>query len=109
MIKEYGCGFNVDVETLVKIDSIFLDNIVVEKLRERGSSWNQQGDNLHGSFDKGKSLSFESTRGVWKKLSRFSPWCCSKLLLRSSMTMSGSFKKITLMGSVKNKYDFLEL
>ena len=40
MTKEYGSVSDVDVETSLKIDTVFLDNVVVEKRRERGISWN---------------------------------------------------------------------
>uniref|UniRef100_M1DWY1 Uncharacterized protein n=1 Tax=Solanum tuberosum TaxID=4113 RepID=M1DWY1_SOLTU len=79
IIREYGNGSDVGIETSHEIDNISLDNIIVEKLRERGSLRTQQGDNLHGSTDGEKSLSFEEGRGVRKKMLRVSPRCGSKL------------------------------
>ncbi|KAH0680455.1 hypothetical protein KY284_021540 [Solanum tuberosum] len=81
MIREYGSGSYVGVDTSQVSDA--------EKLRERGSSKTQQGDNLHGPFDNGKSLSFEEAKGVQKKILRFSPRRNSKLYLSSSMTSVG--------------------
>ena len=75
---------------------------MVEKLRERGSLRTEHGDNLHGSTNSEKSLSFEEGRGVRKKMLRFSPRHGSKLYLSSSTTSVGWFPKITLRGSVKN-------
>ncbi|KAH0714401.1 hypothetical protein KY284_007306 [Solanum tuberosum] len=49
MIREYDSGSYVGVETSNEIDSVSLDNIIVENLRERGSLRTQQGDNLYGS------------------------------------------------------------
>ncbi|KAH0641105.1 hypothetical protein KY285_037691 [Solanum tuberosum] len=89
MIKEYGSGSYVGVETSQDIDSVSLDNIIIGKLRERGSLKTQQGDNLHGSIDDKESLSFEEARGVRKILLRFSPRCGSKLRLSSSTTSVG--------------------
>ena len=40
MIKEYWSVSDVDFKTSLKIDSVFLDNVVVDKRKERGSSWN---------------------------------------------------------------------
>ena len=77
------------LETSQDIDSSSLDNIIVEKLRERGSLRTQQGDNLHGSINGEKSLSFEEGRGVRKKILRFSPSRSSKLRLSSSTTSVG--------------------
>ena len=50
MIREYNNRSYVGVETSQEIDSASLDNIIVEKLRERGSLKTQQGDNSHGSI-----------------------------------------------------------
>ena len=77
------------LETSQDIDSSSLDNIIVEKLRERGSLRTQQGDNLHGSTDSEIFLSFEEERGVQKKMLRFSPKRVSKLHLSSSTTSVG--------------------
>uniref|UniRef100_M1DQW8 DUF4219 domain-containing protein n=1 Tax=Solanum tuberosum TaxID=4113 RepID=M1DQW8_SOLTU len=89
MIRVYGSGSYVGVETSQEIDSVFLDNITVGKLRERWSLKTQQGDNLHGSIDDEESLSFEEPRGVRKILLRFSPRRGSKLRLSSSTTSVG--------------------
>ncbi|KAH0730992.1 hypothetical protein KY289_002180 [Solanum tuberosum] len=86
MIRVYGSGSYVGVESSHEIDNVSLDNIIVEKLRERGSLRTQQGDNLHGSTNNEESLSFEEARGVRKKLLRFSPRRSSKLRLSSSTT-----------------------
>ncbi|WMV15303.1 hypothetical protein MTR67_008688 [Solanum verrucosum] len=58
-IREYDSGSYVSVETSQEIDSVSLDNIIVEKLRERGSLRTQQGDNLYRSTDDEEFLSFE--------------------------------------------------
>ena len=52
MIKEYYSGSYVGIDISQEIDTVSLDNIIVEKLRERaGGLRNQQGDTLHGSTD----------------------------------------------------------
>ena len=51
MIIEYDSRAYVGIETSQEINSVSLDNIIVNKLRERGSLRTQQGDNLHGSTD----------------------------------------------------------
>ena len=50
IIREYDSRSYVGVKTSQEIDSASLDNIIVEKLRERGSLKTQQGDNSHGSI-----------------------------------------------------------
>ncbi|KAH0705080.1 hypothetical protein KY289_010156 [Solanum tuberosum] len=65
------------------------DSTTAGKLRERGSLGTQRRDNSHGSFDNGKSLSFDEARGVRKKLLRSSPRRGSKLRLSSSTTSVG--------------------
>ncbi|KAH0642617.1 hypothetical protein KY290_034208 [Solanum tuberosum] len=89
MIREYSSRLCVGVATSQEIDSVSLDKIIVEKLRERESLRTQQGDNLHGLTDDEESLSFEEARGVRKKLPRFLPRCGSKLRLSSSTTSVG--------------------
>ena len=49
MIREYDSRSYVGVETSQEIDSASLDNIIVQKLRERWSLRTQKGCNLHGS------------------------------------------------------------
>ena len=89
MIREYNNRSYVGVETSQEIDSASLDNIIVEKLRERWSLRTQKGDNLHRSTDGEDSLSFEERSGAQKKIFRFSPSRSSKLRLSSSTTSVG--------------------
>uniref|UniRef100_M1C9B9 CCHC-type domain-containing protein n=1 Tax=Solanum tuberosum TaxID=4113 RepID=M1C9B9_SOLTU len=65
------------------------NSTIAGKLRERGSLGTQRRDDSHGSFDNGKSLSFDEARGVRKKLLRSSPRRGSKLRLSSSTTSVG--------------------
>ena len=48
IIREYDNGSYVSVETSQEIDIVSLENIIVQKLRERGSLRTQQGETLHG-------------------------------------------------------------
>ena len=48
IIREYDNGSYVSVETSQEIDIVSLENIIVEKLRERRSLRTQQGETLHG-------------------------------------------------------------
>lgn len=61
-----------------------LDNIIIEKLRKKGSLRTQQGDNFHGSITNEESSSIEEPRGLRKKLRHG-----AKLRLSSSTTSVG--------------------
>ncbi|KAH0708313.1 hypothetical protein KY284_009740 [Solanum tuberosum] len=88
--SEEACSkiLSIKVPNLSIID-VSLDSTTAGKLRERGSLGTQRRDNSHGSFDNGKSLSFDEARRVRKKLLRSSPRRGSKLRLSSSTTSVG--------------------
>ncbi|KAH0775852.1 hypothetical protein KY290_007263 [Solanum tuberosum] len=88
--SEEACSkiLSIRVPNLSIID-VSPDSTTAGKLRERGSLGTQRRDNSDGSFDNRKSLSFDESRGVRKKLLRSSPRRGSKLRLSSSTTSVG--------------------
>uniref|UniRef100_M1DYH8 Uncharacterized protein n=1 Tax=Solanum tuberosum TaxID=4113 RepID=M1DYH8_SOLTU len=92
--SEEACSkiLSIRVSNLFIID-VSPDSTTAGKLRERRSLGTQRRDNSHGSFNNGKSLSFDEARGVPKKFLRSSPRRGSKLRLSSSTTSMGYFPK----------------